>query len=245
MSNTEEITFTQKRNTDALEGSSEVIVGLQRMADSDIAKIAASNLSGLRELLLHAGAVAGADQSAEIDSSSTAKAIKSKIESFNRMATLYGVITGSAALTSIKTDGEAVDVAEQMIVPALESLHEPVGKAFASLGEALVKECRSAQKSRSKAQAHAAVSNEKWSALYHQVVERVREARALQTVNGLEVPKAKRKPGAGRPKDDSAEPEPVEPDEPAVEPVTFGPTPAPAPGPVNPAEPADDANKVG
>lgn len=233
MSSPEVTPFTPKKNTDALENSSVTVVGLQRMTDNHVAMAAASNLIPLRDQLLSAGAVAGADQTAEAECISASKRASLNIADFNEMAVRYGSITGSEALTSIVIDGDGVVVAEQMIIPALEGLHDPIANSLATLGSSLVKEHRAAEKAHAKATAKAEASNAKWSEIFVEISERIREGRALQTINGLDVP-SKRKAASRRAKGgDPVEPPPIEAGTHAETPVISTPTPAPAPQPVN------------
>ncbi len=230
---TPEVTpYTAKKQNDAMEGSSETAVGLQRMTGNQLAMGAASSLGPLRSQLEVAGAAVEADQATEADCISASKKASQTIANFNEMALLYGEVVGSHALSSIIIDGDGVAVAEQMTIPVLHGLHDPIANALAALGTTLVKDHRAAEKAQAKATAKAEASAAVWSQVYGDITERIKEGRALQTSHGLEVPKRKapyRKLKGGAP----VEPTPVEAGTPVATPVTSTPTPVPAPQPVN------------
>ena len=113
------------------------------------------------------------------------------------------------------------------------------------MGGSLVKGCRTSEKAQIKATAKAEASNAKWSDVYLSLTERVREGRALQSANGLDIPRRRKAPNKLK-VDEPVEPPPVEASTPAEVPVvTSTPTPAPAPQPVNSTTSAGTVSESG
>ncbi len=192
--------FTSKKSAAALAGSLEAVVGLLRMKDNETAEVAARKLKQTHALFGPATESAERDQAAKAKCILASKAAAEALAGFNATATGYGGVMRCTGLKFITTQGDASEIATSQIIPALERMDLQLARNLAALGSSLVEEFHEAKLTEAKVSQRAAASASQWSRLYAEITVRIREARAIQTANGLDVPKKRRKPGAGRPR---------------------------------------------
>ena len=202
----ETVTPTDKRQEDVMDRASEATAGLGRLSDEPCHMIR-SELNQGRTALGALYPEAAKDIAARAEAEAASKRADDDLDRVNALCVAYGAVVHDDVLKLVNLDSEADVTAEDILIPKLETMNRPASKAIADLTLDVLKEKRHADKLRAKATEKAAHSSARWSDQYNTVSRLIRQARALQVAEGLDVPLLKpRKPASAKTKDGGADP---------------------------------------